>query len=191
MSKQYPGGIISKTPVVPSGPYSNSTASGIWTLDQQAYWQKLGQWPNANNPPIDPQFNYVTMLLHGDGTNGAQNNTFLDGSSNTFSITRNGNTTQGSFSPYGANWSNFFDGTGDYLGCGSQSAYAFGTSNFTMECWAYATSFASYNSLTGSRTGFSDGASTNYSFGIDGTGSIYFYSAGFLVTSSAGAILHL
>ena len=188
MSKQYPGGIISKTPVTPSGPYSNSTASGIWTLDQQAYWQKLGQWPNANNPPIDPQFNYVTMLLHGDGTNGAQNNTFLDSSSNTFSITRNGNTTQGSFSPYGANWSNFFDGTGDYLGCGSQSAYAFGTSNFTMECWAYANSFASYNSLTGSRTTSGDSSTTNYSFGIDSGGSVYFYSGSFLVTSSAGAI---
>ena len=56
----------------------------------------------------DAQFNYVTMLLHGDGTNGAQNNTFVDSSSNGFSITRNGNTTQGSFSPYGDNWSNYF-----------------------------------------------------------------------------------
>jgi len=27
---------------------------------------------------VDPQFNYVTALLHGDGTNGAQNNTFVD-----------------------------------------------------------------------------------------------------------------
>ena len=53
----------------------------------------------------DPQFNYVTMLLHGDGTNGAQNNTFLDSSTNNYTITRNGNTTQGSFSPYGSNWS--------------------------------------------------------------------------------------
>ena len=108
MSKQYPGGLITKSPVTPSGPYSTDSASGIWTLDQQAYWQKLGQWPNANNPPLDPQFNYVTMLLHGDGTNGAQNNTFLDSSTNNFTITRNGNTTQGSFSPYGSNWSNFF-----------------------------------------------------------------------------------
>jgi hypothetical protein len=56
---------------------------------------------------IEP-FNYVTMLLHGDGTNGAQNNTFVDSSASPFSITRNGNTTQGSFSPYGSNWSNFF-----------------------------------------------------------------------------------
>jgi hypothetical protein len=108
MSKQYPGGIISKTAPVPSGPFQNSTASGIWTLDQQAYWQKLGQWPTAGNFPKDPQFNYVTMLLHGDGTNGAQNNTFVDSSSSPFAVTRNGNTTQGSFSPYGSNWSNFF-----------------------------------------------------------------------------------
>ena len=59
----------------------------------------------GGSAPPDPQFNYVTMLLHGDGTNGAQNNTFLDSSSNNFTITRNGNTTQGTFSPYGSNWS--------------------------------------------------------------------------------------
>jgi hypothetical protein len=377
---------------------------------------KLNKGAGAPAAPADAQFNYVTMLLHGDGTNGAQNNTFLDSSANTFSITRNGNTTQGSFSPYGSNWSNFFDGSGDYfdlgttssfnfmhnttavftlefwifyvpssfpyvfntndgssgsigcalyigfsnfpvlyisnggneivsatsttaltantwthvavvydqslgsnnatfyingvqagqttktastpsnsnssyvaricsnntggqaingyisnlritntkvytsaftpsttpltaisgtqlltcqsnrfkdnstnnftltatgtpsvqrfnpfgastaystsviggsgyfdgsgdyLGCGSQSVYAFGTSNFTMECWVYATSFISYNSLTGSRSNQSDGSNTNYSFGVDSGGSVYFYSAGFLVTSSAGAI---
>jgi len=49
MSKQYPGGIISKTAPVPSGPYSDSTAPGIWTLDQQAAYAKQGQWPTAGN----------------------------------------------------------------------------------------------------------------------------------------------
>ena len=49
MSKQYPGGIISKTAPVPSGSFENSTAPGIWTLEQQAYWQKLGQWPIPGN----------------------------------------------------------------------------------------------------------------------------------------------
>ena len=48
----------------------------------------------------DFYYNYVTLLLHGDGTNGGQNNTFLDGSTNAFSITRNGNVSQGSFSPF-------------------------------------------------------------------------------------------
>ena len=139
MSKQYPGGIISKNPVVPSGPYSNDTASGIWTLDQQAYWQKLGQWPTAGNFPKDAQFNQVTMLLHGDGTNGAQNNTFLDSGPNTLSITRNGNTTQGSFSPYGSNWSNYFDGTGDYLSISTNANFNASNGDFTVEAWVYQT----------------------------------------------------
>jgi hypothetical protein len=83
----------------------------------------------------DPQFEYVTMLLHGDGTNGAQNNTFTDSSTNNFTITRNGNTTQGTFSPYGSNWSNYFDGSGDYLTFPNNTAFAFGTGAFTIEFW--------------------------------------------------------
>ena len=87
--------------------------------------------------PTDPQFPYVTMLLHGDGTNGAQNNTFLDASTNNFTITRNGNTTQGSFSPYGDNWSNYFDGTGDYLSVADNAALDVDAGNFTVEAWVY------------------------------------------------------
>ena len=45
----------------------------------------------------DSYFGQTSLLLHGDGTNAGQNNTFLDGSTNAFTITRNGNTTQGSF----------------------------------------------------------------------------------------------
>jgi len=87
--------------------------------------------------PIDPDFEYVTMLLHGDGTNGGQNNTFLDSSTNNLTLTRSGNTTQGSFSPYGNNWSNYFDGTGDYL---TVSANSFSTSgSWTIEAWCYFT----------------------------------------------------
>ena len=65
--------------------------------------------------PSDVYFKYVTLLLHGDGTNGAQNNTFIDSSSNAFTITRNGTPTQGSVSPFGPDWSNSFNGTTDYL----------------------------------------------------------------------------
>jgi hypothetical protein len=144
MSKQYPGGILSKTPVTPSGPYINSTASGIWTLEDQVYWQKLGQWPNPANPAPDAQFNYVTMLLQGDGTNGAQNNTFLDSSTNNFTITRNGNTTQGSFSPYGSYWGGYFDPatTGisivvdDSLSTNPYRLACSGT-NYTIEFWVF------------------------------------------------------
>jgi hypothetical protein len=132
MSQKYPGGLITKSPVTPSGPYEDSAASGIWTLDQQAYWRKLNQWPIPGNVQPDPQFPNVTMLLHGDGTNGAQNNTFLDTSGNSYSITRNGNTTQGSFSPYGSNWSNYFsDGT--YLSVPNNAVFNPGSGDFTVE----------------------------------------------------------
>jgi hypothetical protein len=83
---------------------------------------------------VDAYFNYVTLLLQGDGTNAAQNNTFVDNSTNNFTITRNGNTTQGSFSPYGSNWSNFFDGTGDYLATANNSANL-GTGDFNITFW--------------------------------------------------------
>jgi hypothetical protein len=97
--------------------------------------KKLNKGAGSPAAPADTQFNYVTMLLHGDGTNGAQNNTFLDSSTNAFSITRNGNTTQGSFSPYGSGWSNFFDGTGDYLSIADNAALDMGSSSFTIEGW--------------------------------------------------------
>ena len=91
----------------------------------------------ASAVATDPNFENVTLLLHGDGTNGGQNNTFVDGSTNNFTITRNGNTTQGTFSPYGDNWSNYFDGTGDYLRLAPGAAFAFGTGDFTVELWVY------------------------------------------------------
>jgi hypothetical protein len=71
MSKRYPGGIISKTAPVPSGPYENSTAPGIWTLEQQAAYAKLGQWPTVGN--VDPSNLYIeylfsTYVYEGNGT---------------------------------------------------------------------------------------------------------------------------
>jgi hypothetical protein len=86
--------------------------------------------------PTDPDFNYVTMLLHGDGTNGAQNNTFLDSSTNNFTITRNGTPTQGSFSPYGDLWSNQFNGSNQYLTVPDNNAFTF-DGDFTVEAWVY------------------------------------------------------
>jgi hypothetical protein len=106
----------------------------------------------------DPNFNQTVLLLHGDGTNGAQNNTFLDSSTNNFTITRNGNTTQGTFSPFSlaaGEWSNYFDGNGDYLSVANNAAFQFGTGNFTVEFWVYANSSSTNHglvaaSLTGS-----------------------------------------
>ena len=49
MSEQWPGGLITKTPVTPSGPFEVSTASGVWTLEEAYQWQGDGLWPTAGN----------------------------------------------------------------------------------------------------------------------------------------------
>jgi hypothetical protein len=86
----------------------------------------------------DVYFNLVTLLLPGNGTNGAQNNTFLDSSTNNFTITRNGNTTQGTFSPFSqTGWSNYFGGDGNYLSTAYSADFSFSTGEFSIECWAY------------------------------------------------------
>ena len=93
--------------------------------------------------PSDPYFEYNTLLLTGDGTNGAQNNTFLDSSTNNFTITRNGNTTQGTFSPYGNLWSNYFDGSGDSVQAPSSTLWTWAAASaWTFEAWIYPTSLA-------------------------------------------------
>ena len=49
MSTKYPGGVIKSSPVVPSGAFQNSSASGVWTMEQAGYWIKQGNWPTAGN----------------------------------------------------------------------------------------------------------------------------------------------
>ena len=141
----------------------------------------------------DAQFNYVTMLLHGDGTNGAQNNTFLDSSTNNFTITRNGNTTQGSFSPYGSNWSNYFNGSSDYLGLGTSTNLALGAGDFTIEVWL---SVTAYNASTSnifewrSAGGTPSNIPTLY---LSASGVPIFYAsvgAGALITGSSAVALN-
>jgi len=47
MSNQYAGGFISKTPPT----VTTSSAQGMWTLSQQAQYQKAGVWPAYVAPP--------------------------------------------------------------------------------------------------------------------------------------------
>ncbi len=75
-------------------------------------------------------------------------NSFRDGSTNNFTVTRNGDARIVSFNPFnitntGINGSMYFDGTGDYLTVSNpSSAFAMGTGAFTFECWVYPTSSA-------------------------------------------------
>lgn len=142
--KRFPASLVSATPVVPS----LASAAGVWSREQQIQAQQQGLWP-VNPDLADPYFEYVSMLLHGNGTDGAQNNTFIDSSANNFTITRAGNTTQGSFSPYGTLWSNYFDGTGDYLIPAANAAFALSTGDFTIEGWFFPASASAAQGILG------------------------------------------
>ena len=85
----------------------------------------------------DDDFANVVLLLDGDGTSDDNNNTFTDSSTNGFAVTESGSVVQGSFSPYGDNWSNYFDGVDDAVYTASSTGLVFGTGDFTIECWAY------------------------------------------------------
>jgi hypothetical protein len=88
----------------------------------------------------DAFFNLVTLLLNTTSTNGAQNNTFLDSSTNNYTITRNGNTTQGTFTPFSqTGWSAFNVGTASFCQL-NNSDYSISTGDFTIEFWMFVTS---------------------------------------------------
>ena len=105
---------------------------------------------SVSSPPQDDNFENVTLLLNGDGTNGAQNNTFVDSSTNNFTITRNGNTTQGSFSPYGNLWSNYFNGTNAYLTAADNANWNINSSStYSVEAWVFVSTSGVQTALTG------------------------------------------
>jgi hypothetical protein len=81
------------------------------------------------------------LLLETTTTNGQQNNTFLDSSTNNFTLTRSGTPTQGSVTPYWPDgyWSNYFNGTSSYLTTPDTAALQLGTGDFTIEAWVYVT----------------------------------------------------
>jgi Concanavalin A-like lectin/glucanases superfamily len=145
----------------------------------------------------DAFFNRVTLLLPGNGTNGAQNNTFLDSSTNNFTITRNGNTTQGTFSPFSqTGWSNYFpNASNESVGVTStNAAFALGTGDFTIECWVcptkpdYAQGFFHINTSVNSTV-------NGYGVGITSAGLVQYYGASTFtntnVTVTSGLWYHI
>lgn len=120
----------------------NDPAAGS-TYGQRGYFSDLrivkgtAVYTSAFTPPTSPLTAIAnTSLLTLQNNQPVNNSTFLDNSTNNFFVTRNGNATQGTFSPYGGNWSNYFDGTGDYVrkaGSGVLTA----SGDVTIECWIY------------------------------------------------------
>jgi hypothetical protein len=101
--------------------------------------------------PVDPVFNNVSLLLHGNGTNGST--TITDNSPSPKTVTAVGNaqisTAQSKFG--GASIA--FDGTGDYLSIADNSSFDLGTGDFTIETWAYIAETGDYTLYSHSASG--------------------------------------
>ena len=105
----------------------------------------------------DADFNITTSLMHFDGSNNGTNNTYVDSSSTSKTLTCSSNLAQGTFSPFSADegkWSVIFDGTDDYIDVGSSNATQLGSGDFTVEFWIRTTdtsfNIANPDSATGS-----------------------------------------
>ena len=125
---------------------ADSTLEGAETLTIRAGTASANVTINDTSRGQDAQFNYTTLLLNGDGTNNTQNNTFLDSSTNTFTITRNGNPTQGSFSPYKPGFSvliNPTQGNAGYVLPADTAGLNSVAGDFTYEVWAMRTQISS------------------------------------------------
>lgn len=124
-----------------SGVISGTVDAGVYSfivLVNDTELQTTQQTITLSVALSEPYFKNTALLLSGDGTNSANNSVFSDSSTNAFAVTRNGNTTQGSYTPFSpTGWSGYFDGTGDYLAFASNAAFGFGTGDFTWEAWVY------------------------------------------------------
>ena len=93
-------------------------------------------YTGAFTPPTTPLTavaNTQLLTLQNNGT--INNNYFYDNSSLNNTVTRTGNVNSGTFSPYGNNWSYYFDGA-SYISIPTNTALDIGTGDFTIECWA-------------------------------------------------------
>ena len=77
------------------------------------------------------------LAISGDA--GSNNDTFTDSSTNNFALTRTGRVGQGSFTPYGTNWSLELLGNTSYAQFPNSTALQMGTGDFTIEGWIFPT----------------------------------------------------
>jgi hypothetical protein len=102
-----------------------------------------------------------------------------------FYITRNGNTTQGTYSPFSqTGWSVYFDGSGDSFSVSTSTVLDLnGAIDFTIEAWVYLTGYGSTADMSLNIVNkFTGAGGLGYSYGIIGGGAnqgkIQFYGAG-------------
>lgn len=171
----------SSTQSISIGRGGSSSAAGDISLGYIAD-VKLIDGSAVTTIPTTPQTATTgTQLLTTQYNGGGNNNGFKDSSRNNFVVTRAGNTTQGTFTPYGSNWSNYFDGTGDYF-TGASTSGQLGASDFTVEAFIYPVSrvnsfptiFGNYSAYAAGSlaifAGHNSGNTSKYQVAINGAG---------------------
>jgi hypothetical protein len=176
----------SSWPIYISGAISGQQLNGY--ISNLRVVKGTAVYTTAFTPPTSPLTAITnTSLLTLQYNQPINNNVFLDQSNFNNIITRNGNTSQGTFSPYSVTgWSNYFDGTGDYLTVPSNSAFAFGTGEYTVEAWIYLTAYDSFESnIFGSAS-----SAGGFGFAVLPTGRLQVnkYGTGNIFQSNAGLI---
>lgn len=147
----------------PAGP-STSVASGIWDLRTVYRERAADNWPGQ--PPSDPDFASVSLLLHMDGSNGST--TFSDSSNLAVTITAAGDAQISTADSKFGGASAYFDGTDDYLSVPTGTHVNFGTSDFAVECWVRASSWAGVIGIWGTQDNSSSNAPIMRLLSFDG-----------------------
>jgi len=105
--------------------------------------------PQQKYPTNDPDFSSVSLLLHGNGTNGST--TIVDSSLSPKTVTAIGNAQISTAQSKFGGVSIAFDGSGDSLVAPASISH-FGTGDFTIELWIYRNS-ATTHGIQEARTG--------------------------------------
>lgn len=116
--------------------------------------------------------NKILLALKSLASNNSNNNTFIDSSTNNYPLTRNGNVTQGSFSPYNPNGYSCYFGPSTYCTIPANSNFDIINSNSTVEFWlnldSYNPSGSQGMSIVTNMTSFAGG----WELGFQGVGTI-------------------
>jgi hypothetical protein len=164
------------------GPTSVAAATGALpvfnTTDTYGTVKGTGTRTDTNSASI-------VLALPMDGTNGGTSfgdqSAVIKGSGSAKTLTVNGNTNTSTAQSKFYGSSGLFDGTGDYLS-GTDADFAFGTGDFTVECWTRLSSVTTDQNFVATRG--APGSSTAWSFGINSSSKVYTYTDGLVATGS-------
>jgi hypothetical protein len=130
--------------------------------------------------PVDLSRSNVSLLLHGDGTNGSTTITDSSPSPKTVTAVGGAQISTAIADPFGNSARGILQlpTTAGYLTTPINSAFSFGSGNYTYEAWLYMTSVTGYRALFVSGPSDATGNSNNYSVYINSGTSLEIYNNG-------------